>query len=81
MQETRAALGVHIRGNVLIVDEAHNLVDAVNGAHSVAVTVAQLRAAQGQLSGYYQRFRSRLAAGVMLVLTVEQRTFLPDEAF
>ena len=55
-----------IRGNVLIVDEAHNLVDAVNGAHSAQVAAAQLRAAQSQLSGYYQRFRSRLAAGAAL---------------
>ena len=62
-QETRQALGVHIRGNVLIVDEAHNLVDAVNNAHSAQVSAAQLRAAQGHLSGYYQRFRSRLTAG------------------
>ena len=63
-QETRQALGVHIRGNVLIVDEAHNLVDAVNDAHSAHVSSAQLRAAQSQLSGYYQRFRTRLAAGL-----------------
>jgi len=63
LQETREALGVHVRGNVLIVDEAHNLVDAVNSAHSAQVSAAQLRAAQGQLSGYYQRFRTRLAAG------------------
>ncbi len=63
MQETRAALGVHIRGNVLIVDEAHNLVDAVNGAHSSSMAAVQLRAAEGQLSGYYQRFRTRLAPG------------------
>ena len=62
-QEARAALGVHIRGNVLIVDEAHNLVDAVNGAHSASLTAAQLRVAEGQLNGYYQRFRSRLAPG------------------
>ena len=56
---------MHVRDNVLIVDEAHNLVDAVNNAHSAQVSAAQLRAAQDQLSGYYQRFRTRLAAGAV----------------
>ena len=57
---------MHISGNVLIVDEAHNLVDAVNGAHSASVGAAQLRAAQDQLSSYYKRFRTRLAAGAFV---------------
>ena len=48
---------------MLIVDEAHNLVDAVNAAHSASMAAAQLHAAEGQLSGYHQRFRTRLAPG------------------
>lgn len=62
-QEARAALGVRLEGAVLIVDEAHNLVDAVNGAHGAALSRGQLAAAQGQLSAYYERFRTRLAPG------------------
>ena len=71
VQETRQALGVHVSGNVLIVDEAHNLVDAVNNAHSAQVSAAQMRAAHSQLSDYYQRFRTRLAAGAMVSLVAE----------
>lgn len=48
-----------------MVDEAHNLVDAVNGAHTAQVSLQQLAAAEAQLSSYFQRFRSRLAAGLI----------------
>ena len=63
VQETRAALGVRLEGSILIVDEAHNLVDAVNGAHSATLTTCHVRAAQGQLDRYYECFRSRLSPG------------------
>ena len=62
-QEARAALGVRLEGAILIVDEAHNLVDAVNGAHGAALSRGQVAAAQGQLSAYYECFRTRLAPG------------------
>ena len=62
-QETRAALGVRLDGAILIVDEAHNLVDAVNGAHGAALERGHIAGAQGQLSAYYERFRTRLAPG------------------
>ena len=62
-QETRQALGVRLEGAVLIVDEAHNLVDAVNNAHGAALSEAQLRGAEAQLTSYYQRFRTRLSPG------------------
>ena len=41
----RDSLGVVLAGNAVIFDEAHNLVDAVNGAHSCSVTLSQLRGA------------------------------------
>ena len=49
-----------------MVDEAHNLVDAVNGVHTAQLSLHQLTAAAAQLSSYFQRFRSRLAAGLTL---------------
>lgn len=36
--DARAALGLDPEGSVLVFDEAHNLLDAVNGAHSSSVT-------------------------------------------
>ena len=42
-QETRQALGLRVEGNVVIVDEAHNLADAINASHSAELTAAQVR--------------------------------------
>ena len=42
MQETRAALGVELRGSIVIIDEAHNLVGALNSAHSASINLQQL---------------------------------------
>ena len=32
------ALGVSLEGNVVIIDEAHNLIDAINGVHSALLS-------------------------------------------
>ena len=63
MQDSRDALGLHLAGSIIVVDEAHNLVDAINNTHCAQVSVNQLDAAEAQLRGYFERFRSRLAAG------------------
>ncbi|BDA42655.1 ATP-dependent DNA helicase DDX11 [Coccomyxa sp. Obi] len=63
LQETRESLGVRLEGNVVVVDEAHNLVDAVNNVHSALVSAQQLATAQSALDNYFQRFRSVLAPG------------------
>lgn len=41
-KSTREASGVKLAGNVVIVDEAHNLLETVNSVHSVEVTGAQV---------------------------------------
>ncbi len=62
-QETREALGIRLEGAVIVVDEAHNLVDAVNAAHSASVDAAMAAAAAGQIHAYWGRFGTRLAPG------------------
>lgn len=59
-------MGIRLEGSVLIVDEAHNLVDAVNSAHGASITWAHVTAAQIQLNGYYECFRTRLSPGKYL---------------
>ena len=65
MQDSRDSLGLQLKGSVIVVDEAHNLVDAVNSAHCAEVSAQQLTAAETQLSTYFERFRTRLAAGLL----------------
>lgn len=68
MQETRQALGVSLEGAVIVIDEAHNLVSAVNASHSASVSCKQLQLAHAQLSAYLERFVTRLAPGQSLWL-------------
>ncbi|PSC69979.1 putative ATP-dependent RNA helicase DDX11 [Micractinium conductrix] len=62
-KETRESLGLRLEGNVLIIDEGHNLVEAINSSHSAELTAAAAAAAHRQLSAYFSRFQSRLAPG------------------
>lgn len=64
VQEMRESLGVRLEGSVVIIDEAHNIVDAVNGVHSATLSARQLATAQSALDNYYQRFSTRLAPGL-----------------
>lgn len=61
-QKTREACNIKLKGSVVIVDEAHNLLETINNVHSVEITGAQIVKAHSQLSQYEQKFRSRLKA-------------------
>lgn len=60
--ETREALGLRLEGNVVIVDEAHNLAEAVASTYSAVLTERQLAGALFALQAYLDRFRPQLAA-------------------
>ncbi|CBX94319.1 hypothetical protein IAQ61_006322 [Plenodomus lingam] len=56
----REALGLSLKGHVVIIDEAHNLMDAISGIYSVSVTLDQVQQARAQLTTYLQKFRNKL---------------------
>ena len=58
-------LGIRLNGAVLIVDEAHNLPEAVADSAAAALTGSAAAAAVAALNGYLTRYRSRLSAGNM----------------
>ena len=58
---TRETLGVKLEGNVVLFDEAHNVVDAVSSVHSAIADLPTLRAVQSQLSQYRERYVTRLS--------------------
>jgi Rad3-related DNA helicase len=37
-EESRSAMGIKLKGRVLVIDEAHNLVEAVNASRSVSLS-------------------------------------------
>ncbi|KAJ8028374.1 ATP-dependent DNA helicase DDX11 [Holothuria leucospilota] len=61
-KSTREACGIKLEGNVVIIDEAHNLLETISSVHSVEVTGGQVYKAFSQLSQYMHRYKSRLKA-------------------
>ncbi|XP_034032472.1 ATP-dependent DNA helicase DDX11 [Thalassophryne amazonica] len=61
-EATRRACGVQLEGQVLIIDEAHNLSDTLSCIHSAELCGAQLCRTHSQLSQYADRYKSRLKA-------------------
>jgi chromosome transmission fidelity protein 1 len=59
-RSAREALNLSVKGHIVIIDEAHNLMDAIAGIHSVTVSLSQLQAAIGQLTTYARKFKNRL---------------------
>jgi chromosome transmission fidelity protein 1 len=66
---TRRAVGIKLKGNVVIIDEAHNLLDTICNIHSVEITGSQVAKAFSQLSQYKDRYRDRLKAKNLLYIS------------
>ena len=59
-KSAREALGLSLKGHVVIIDEAHNLMDVITNIYSINVSLEQLQRARAQLGVYLQKFRNRL---------------------
>jgi chromosome transmission fidelity protein 1 len=59
-KSAREALGVSVKDNIVVIDEAHNLMDAIADTLSVSMTLVQLQTATQQVTNYVQRFKNRL---------------------
>ncbi|NXP44839.1 DDX11 helicase, partial [Heliornis fulica] len=61
-EPTRTAAGIKLKDQVVIIDEAHNLIDTITNIHSAEVSGSQLCCAHSQLQQYMERYRKRLKA-------------------
>ncbi|NWY01672.1 DDX11 helicase, partial [Nothoprocta ornata] len=61
-EATRSAAGISLKDQVVIIDEAHNLIDTITCIYSAEVSGAQLCCAHSQLLQYMERYRKRLKA-------------------
>ncbi|XP_021244988.1 ATP-dependent DNA helicase DDX11 isoform X1 [Numida meleagris] len=61
-EATRSAAGIILKDQVVIIDEAHNLIDTITCIHSAEVSGSQLCCAHSQLLQYMERYRKRLKA-------------------
>lgn len=56
----RQSLGISLKGSVIIIDEAHNLIDTILNVYTVSITSAQITTAKTQINEYLRRFSTRL---------------------
>ncbi|XP_074862527.1 ATP-dependent DNA helicase DDX11 isoform X2 [Carettochelys insculpta] len=61
-ESTRCASGIKLKDQVVIIDEAHNLVDTITCIYSTEISGSQLCCAHSQLLQYVERYRKRLKA-------------------
>jgi chromosome transmission fidelity protein 1 len=60
-QSTRESLGINLTGHIIIIDEAHNLIDAISALHSTSLTSVQITRGKQQLETYLAKFTTRLS--------------------
>ncbi|KAF8579814.1 DNA repair helicase [Ramaria rubella] len=61
-KSARDALGIDLSDHVVVVDEAHNLIDTLLSIHTVSLSSHILDTSLQQLTFYLNRFRKRLAS-------------------
>lgn len=59
-KSARDALGIKLEGNIVIIDEAHNIMDAVANVHAAEIKLSELRRARQMLAVYVKRFGKKL---------------------
>lgn len=59
-KSARDALGISLKENVIIIDEAHNLMDAIAGLFSVSISLEDVATAEAQVTAYVQKFILKL---------------------
>ncbi|KAI5293263.1 ATP-dependent DNA helicase chl1, partial [Ascosphaera atra] len=70
LQKTaREALNISLKDHVIIIDEAHNLIDAISNIFTTSVSMSQLQTALGQLTAYARRYQNRLAGKNRMYIT------------
>lgn len=69
-EELRANFGVRTAGNVVIIDEAHNLIEAINQTHSAEVTLTHLHSASEAVKSYLEQYQTRLHSKSLYYLNI-----------
>ncbi|KAJ1336746.1 hypothetical protein BSLG_007065 [Batrachochytrium salamandrivorans] len=60
-RSARESIGLRLENSVIILDEAHNIVDTMNSLYSYTVSLLQIRDCLRHLSLYFDRYQSRLS--------------------
>ncbi|KAL4285899.1 hypothetical protein AHAS_Ahas19G0032300 [Arachis hypogaea] len=61
-KSSREALGLNLKSNIVIIDEAHNLADSLISMYDSKITLSQLENVHCHVERYFVRFRSLLGS-------------------
>lgn len=67
-QRTRELLGLDLKDSVIIIDEAHNLLDTISSIYSSEVSLDQLQKSLKQLSCYKKKYVTRFSSKNLLFI-------------
>lgn len=59
-RDARASLQLSLRDSVILIDEAHNLIDTILATYSTSISASELAQARAQVDMYLARFSMRL---------------------
>lgn len=68
-KSAREALGISMKGHIVIIDEAHNILNAVEGIYSAELSNDQLKRVRDVIIIYLQKFRNRLKGSNRVYVT------------
>lgn len=72
----RKAVGLSLKGSLVIIDEAHNIPETLRSLSSCQMTLPILEGATSQLRAYVQRYASRLTGRNITYLTQIQKLLM-----
>ncbi|XP_041015216.1 ATP-dependent DNA helicase DDX11 [Juglans microcarpa x Juglans regia] len=78
-KSSRESLGLKLKNNIVIIDEAHNLADSLISMYDSKITLMQLENVHFHVERYFERFRNLLGPGnrrYIQTLMVVSRAFL-----
>jgi chromosome transmission fidelity protein 1 len=58
-QSSREAIGLNLRESIVIIDEAHNVIEAINSIHSCLLDETQIKKCLEQLHFYFEKYKSK----------------------
>lgn len=67
-KKTRIQMDLDIKNSIVIIDEAHNLLDTITSIHSAEIRLDQLLLAHRQLTAYKTKYSSRFSSKSLLRL-------------
>lgn len=57
---TRETLGISLKNNIVIIDEAHNLIETISSIHTITINSSQIDISLSQIRMYLEKYVSRL---------------------